>query len=154
MARLGVLLVLLTALAAAGLCWLEVNCGGLDRLHGRLSRMEIQFDCWGGLAEPGASAWQGKWVGTDDPAFLARVETWLQALRRPACGNALRQRGGRVVLTFRDGRQEELLFRGPGRPGPSAGRCGGFLWEGLDLVGGEEPLTDFLRDLSVDAAVR
>jgi hypothetical protein len=154
MARLGLFLALLAALAGAGLCWLEMDSAGLGRLHGRLSRVEIQFDCWGGLAEPGASAWQGKWVGTDDPTFLARVETWLRTLRRPACANALRQRGGRIVLTFRDGRQEELLFRGPDRPGPSAGRCGGFVWDGIDVVGGEEPFTDFLRELRSGESIR
>jgi hypothetical protein len=117
---------------------------GLNRLRGPLSRVEIQFDCWG-LIIP--APWQGRWVGTDDPVFLARVEAWLEGLKRPTCENALRQRGGTIVLTFRDGRQEELLFRGADRPGPTATSCGGFIWEGLGVVGGEEPFTDFLRVL-------
>jgi hypothetical protein len=120
---------------------------GLNRLRGSLSRVEIQFDCWGVVTPPPTSPWQGKRVGSEDPVFLARVEAWLEGLQRPACENALRQRGGRIVLTFWDGRQEELLFRGADRPGPTATPCGGFSWEGLGVVGGEEPFTDFLRAL-------
>ena len=54
------------------------------------------------------------------------------------------------VLVFRDGRQEELLFRGPNRPGPAAGRCGGFIWEGLGVLGADEPFTDFLAGLRAE----
>jgi hypothetical protein len=131
-------------------CWVHTeHHRGFRRLHGSLGRIEVQFDSWG-LVAPPTSSWQGKWVGTDDPEFLAKVETWLRTLYRPAYCNALCQRGGRIVLTFRDGRQEELLFRGPDQPGPSGGPCYGFIWDGLDVVGGEEPFTDFLRDLRVE----
>jgi hypothetical protein len=123
----------------------------LNWLHGPLARVEIQFDCWG-LPVPATSAWRGKWVGTDDPAFLARVEKWLQAVKRPQCCNALRQRGGRIVLMFQDGRQEEILFRGADRPGPGAGACGGFLWDGLHIIGGEEPFSAFLSELRTDSS--
>src|SRR5262249_26079891 len=72
--------------------------GGLNRLRGPLGRVEIQFDCWGVVIPPPTSPWQRKWVGTDDPVFLARVEAWLESLTRPAYENAFRQRGGRIVL--------------------------------------------------------
>jgi hypothetical protein len=140
------LLVLLVVLVWFSLTELDRH-RGLNRLRGPLSRVEIQFDCWGFLTPPPTSPWQGKWIGTNDPSFLARVEAWLEGLRRPACENALRQRGSKIVLTFRDGRQEELLFRGPDRPGPAAGRCCGFIWEGLGVVGGDEPFTEFLAGL-------
>ena len=119
---------------------------GFNRLQGRLRRVEVQFESWPLPTAP-ASPWRGTWVGTDDPAFLAKVEDWLRALHRPSCGNALRQCGGRIVLTFQDGRQEEILFRGPDRPGPAGSSCGGFIWDGLDVVGAEEPFTDFLHGL-------
>jgi hypothetical protein len=118
-------------------------------LDGRLAQVEVQFDCWG-LPMPAKSAWRGKWVGTSEPGFLAKVERWLRAVRRPVSQSALRQRGGRIVLTYRDGRREEVLFRGADRPGPGAGGCGGFLWDDLDLVGGEEPFSDFLAELRVE----
>ena len=151
MARFGTGLVLFALLLTMGwVRWVTIeHRRGLNRLHGPLNRIEVQFDSWGIVAPP-ASSWQGKWVGTDDPAFLARVEAWLRTLKRPGCCNALRQRGGRIVLTFRDGWQEELFFRGPDRPGPSGGPCSGFIWDGLDIVGGEEPFTDFLRELRVE----
>ena len=149
MVRFGLVLALLTGLVASD-WWFWADrqrpCG-LHRLEGPLARVEIQFECWG-LAIPATSARREKWVGTDDPAFLARVEQWLRVVKRPPCCNALRQRGGRIVLTFQDGRREELLFRGADRPGP--GGCGGFIWDGLDLVGGEEPFSDFLAELRAD----
>jgi hypothetical protein len=151
MARFSSRLVLFALLLTVGLmCWATIeHRRGLNRLRGPLSRIEIQFDSWG-LWEVSTSPWQGKWVGTDDPEFLAKVEAWLRTLQRPPYSNALRQLGGRILLTFRDGRQEELLFRGPDRPGPSRSRCFGFIWDGLDIEGGEEPFTDFLRELRVE----
>jgi len=122
-------------------CW--DDWAARSRLDGKLTRVGVQFDCWGVIV-PQASAWQGQWVWTDDPAFLARVEAWLRTLKRPACENALRQRGNRLVLVFQDGRQEEMLFLGPDRPGPSAGRCGGFVWDGHGMLYGEEPFSEFL----------
>jgi hypothetical protein len=141
-------LVALFALAlAAGidfLCW--GDWARWTRLHGKLERIGIQFDCWG-VGAPSASAGRGQWVWTDDPTFLARVEAWLPTLRRPVCENALRQRGNRLVLVFRDGRQEEMLFLGPDRPGPSAARCGGFIWDGHGMVCAKEPFSEFLCSL-------
>jgi len=151
MLRFGVVLALLAGLAASA-WWLWTDRKrprGLHWLHGPLARVEVQFDCWG-LAVPATSAWRSKWVGTDDPAFLARVERWLDTVQRPPCCNALRQRGGRIVLTYHSGRREEILFRGADRPGPASAGCYGFLWEGLDLVGGEEPFSTFLADLRTE----
>src|SRR5713101_9512758 len=100
MNRFKIILVLIAAVGALGyLSLIEIDRRrGLNRLRGPLSRVEIQFDCWGLVVPPPASRWQGKWVGTDDPVLLARVETWLRALERPTCDSALRQRGGRIVL--------------------------------------------------------
>jgi hypothetical protein len=142
-------LVVLFALALGGgidfLCW--GDWAAWSRLRGQLARIGIEFNCWGASAAP-ASAGQGQWVWTDDPTFLARVESWLPTLSRPACENALRQRGNRLVLVFRDGRREEMLFLGPDRPGPSAARCGGFVWAGHGVLYGEEPFSEFLCSLS------
>src|SRR5262245_64128245 len=113
MGLLGAGLALALLFTAGWVCWSEVETHGrLNWLHGRLYRVEVQFDSWGLVVPPRNSPWQGKWVGTDDPAFLAKVEAWLRTLKCPACDNALRQRGGRIILTFANGRQEELLFRG------------------------------------------
>jgi hypothetical protein len=142
---------LLIALVGSG-CWLWADRQaprGLHWLHGPLARVEVQFDCWG-LVAPATSAWRNTWVGTDEPAFLARVERWLRAVQRPPYSNALRQRGGRIVLTYRDGRREEVLFRGADRPGPGTEGCGGFVWDGLDLVGGREPFSEFLVKLRTE----
>jgi hypothetical protein len=149
--RFGLAAALLAALVVAGWrLWTDRQAPrALHWLHGPLSRVEVQFDCWG-LSVPATSAWRQKWVGTDDRAFLARVEHWLLAVKRPMCGNALRQRGGRIVLTFQDGRREELLFLGADRPGPGAGGCGGFVWDGFDLIGEEEPFSDFLAQLRAE----
>jgi hypothetical protein len=151
MLRFGLVLWLFAALVASGwFCWVQRQRGrAVHWLRGPLARVEIQFDCWG-VPHAAPSTWRGKWVGTDDPAILAQVERWLQGVRRPSCCNALRQGGGRIVLTFQDGRQEEILFRGPVRPGPGAGDCGGFVWDGLDIVGGNEPFSAFLSELRVD----
>jgi hypothetical protein len=145
----GVALVLL--ITANWVCWSEMDTHrGLNQLQGRLNRVEVQFGSWGLVVPPRTSPWQGKWVGTDDPALLAKVETWLLTLKRPVCDNALRQRGGRIILTFADGRQEELLFRGPDRPGSSGEPVYGFIWDGREVIGGYEPFTDFLRELPVE----
>jgi hypothetical protein len=145
-----VLFVVFLTLACVSWVYVE-RYRGFKRLHGRLQRVEIQFDCWGLAPLCSPSPWRGKWVGTDDPVFLARVEGWLRALQRPACCNALRERGGRILLTFKDGRQEEVFFRGPDRPGMSFSWCSGFIWDGLDVVGGVEPFTEFLRDLGPES---
>jgi hypothetical protein len=152
MARFYSGLVVVALVLTVGLAfWIHMERHrGFNRLHGRLQRVEVQFESWP-LATLPASPWRGKWVGTDDPAFLAKVEGWLQGLQRPTCDNALRQCGGRIVLTFQGGRHEEILFRGPDRPGPGASSCYGFIWDGLDVVGGEEPFTDFLRDLGTES---
>jgi hypothetical protein len=118
------------------------------RLRGKLARVGIQFDCWGVLLPPG-SAWQGRWVWSKDPAFLARAEAWLQTLERPACESSFRQRGNRIMFVFADGRQEEMLFLGPNRPGPSAVCCYGFMWDGHGMSYGEEPFSEFLRTTPV-----
>jgi hypothetical protein len=146
--RLGLVAVLL---AVGWVSWIFIERPrGFNRLHGRLRRVEVQFESWPLPAVP-ASPWRGQWVGTDDPVFLDKVEAWLRELHRPACCNALKQCGGSIVLTFRDGRQEEILFRGPNRPGLTGSWCSGFIWEGLDVVGGEEPFTAFLRALGVES---
>jgi hypothetical protein len=126
--------------------WLDRSGGVVGRPAGWLSRVGIQFDSWG-LISDRPSPWRDRWVWTDDPNFLARVDAWRRSLRRPAYENALRQAGGRIVVLYRDGRREEFLFRGPDRPGPGAGGCGGFLYRGHEVQGGEEPFTDFLRGL-------
>jgi hypothetical protein len=123
------------------LCWREP--AAYRRLHGKLARVGVQFDCWG-LVVPPTSDWHGRWLWTDDPSFLARVEAWLPTLYRPLCENALRQRGNRLVLVFEDGRQEEMLFLGPDRPGPSEERCGGFIWDGHGMSYEEEPFSELL----------
>jgi hypothetical protein len=147
--RFGLKLALLVALV--GLAWWfwadRQPPRGLHWLHGPLARVEVQFDCWG-LAVPAMSPWRSKWVGTDEPAFLAKVERWLQAVQRPSCDSALKQGGGRIVLVYQGGRREEVLFRGADRPGPGTTGCGGFLWDGRDLVGGEEPFSEFLAGLA------
>ncbi len=122
---------------------------GVNALHGPLSRVEIRFD---GLAFPPqswGSPWGGKWVGTDDPAFLARVENWLAGLEQhqQMALPALRQFCHKIVLTFRDGRQEELFCYGAIHPGDSSGTCGGIKWQKFFVVGGQEPFTDFIRSL-------
>jgi hypothetical protein len=145
MKRFRFALGLLSLAASVGLC-LSFDRSDGDGAPGRFLRVGIQFDSWGMLTAP-ASPWRGQWVWSDDPAFLRRVEAWMQALDRPACENALRQRGGRIVVLFRDGRSEEFLFRGPDHPGPSAGGCGGFIWRGHEVCGADEPFTDFLHGL-------
>jgi hypothetical protein len=149
--RTAILLTLIVTSVVIGLLMLPWTGGGgdLHRLRRPLCRVEIHFDCWGVGVFDG-SPWQGKWVGTEEPAFLARVEAWLKELKRPRCDNALKQSGGKIVLTFQDGTQEELLFLGPRRPGPGAGSCNGFSWDGLGVVGGREPFSDFLRELRLE----
>jgi hypothetical protein len=130
------------------LVWHDLAHPGLfrseGRLHGKLSRVGFQFDSWG-LLSLRTSEWQGQWLWTDDPLFLEQVESWLRSLGPPpACENALKQCGGRIVLVFRNGRQEEILFRGPDRPGPSGARCYGFVWDGHQVRYQDEPFSDFL----------
>jgi hypothetical protein len=150
-ALLGSAVALALLITASRVCWGEAEAHrGLNRLHGRLNRVEVQFDSWGLVVPPRTSPWQGNWVGMDDTVFLTKVEAWLRTLKRPVCDNALRQRGGRIILTFADGRQEELLFRGPDGPGASGEPVYGFIWDGREVIGGDEPFTDFLRELRVE----
>src|SRR5262245_51530604 len=124
----GVVLFILVAVVLASAFYLFVGGWPVEsRLSGKLACVGIQVNSWG-VTTPVASAWQGQWVWSDDPAFLARVESWLLTLERPACESALRQRINRLLLVFQDGREEELLFLGPDCPGPSAHRCCGFGW--------------------------
>jgi hypothetical protein len=144
-AELVSLLGLLALVLGGGIDFLSWEDGAAwSRLDGRLARIGVQFDGWGGIDSP-ASDWQGRWVWTDDPAFLARVEAWLPTLKRPACENALRQLGrNRLVLVFQDGRQEEMSFLGPHRPGSSAIRCYDFIWDGHGMINNYEPFSEFL----------
>jgi hypothetical protein len=147
---LGVVVVLVALLGPIGwLSWTLSRFQGLNRLQGRLSRVEIRFQSWG-LACLSSDPWRDNWVGSDDPVFLQRVEAWLNNVKRSPYSNALEQSGGTITLVFQDGRREDLLFRGPSRPGPSNSRCGGFLWEGQDVYGEDEPFTELIRDLGVD----
>jgi hypothetical protein len=147
---------LVRLLAAGALVWacfaFHTPEGVESRLVGKLRSVGFQFDCWGVIVlHPPVSPpseWEGKWLWTEDPALLKRVETWLRTVRRPkGCENALGQRGGRIVLVFADGRQEEMLFRGPDRPGQGQRGCHGFIWDNEQVGYDEEPFSDFLREV-------
>ncbi len=148
----AVLLAGLSLAALAGLIAWEVDRRqGINRLHGPLSRVEIRFDCWGFTPHLTTSPWRGKWVGTDDSAFLTRVEEWLAGLEHYQVPEAFRQGGHKILLTFQDGRQEQLFCHSLDHPGDMTGECGPITWEGFRVRGGEEPFTDFfIRNLRAD----
>jgi hypothetical protein len=121
------------------------------RLAGRLQRVGFQFDCWGVIL-PDESEWSYKWLWTEDPTLLPRVEAWLWTVRRPrprGIENDFAQQGGRIILVFTDGRREELLFRGPRGPGPASRDCHGFIWDGeqVDYNYDKEPFSGFLQEV-------
>jgi hypothetical protein len=135
--------------------------GGIDpRLTGKLHRVGFQLDCWRSVMPPAAGCENLKidemisrsrnlastsW--TDDPAFLARVEEWLESLRRPTgIEKGLRMRDSRLVLEFTDGRREYLLFFYTILPGTDKESCWGFLWDGHEVEYADEPFSVYLSE--------
>ena len=111
-------------------------------LGANLRRVGFQFDSWGiAGAEDFPSEWRGKWFWTDDSEFLARVEAWRGDLKRWQSSGALRSAGGRIVLEYCNGRQEEFFTHSLGPTGPGSL----VLFHGQHMCSEHEPFSESLR---------
>jgi hypothetical protein len=132
----------LNALIFAGIVFLMVAMGAYLYRPGKLRRVGFQFDCWG-VAVVIHSKFQEKWIWTDDPEFLKKVEDWRRTLKRPEVNAALRQGGGRIVLEFKNGKKEEFLTHALGLRGPGSR----VLLNGQHVFSEREPFSEFLRQI-------